>query len=96
MSVPPTSVLVTLTGILIALAGHLLTQARNAGESLEKQSRFYLDACVQAYEEAQKLLPGRQQSPRDMDCSTRALKHAKAYQGRFPSRHIVACWRFTN
>jgi hypothetical protein len=82
VSAPPTSVLVTLTGVLIALAGHLLTQARNAGESLEKQSRFYLDACVQAYEEAQKLLLDGNNHRATWIAAARALKHAKVLSGK--------------
>jgi hypothetical protein len=78
VNAPPISVLVTLSGVLIALAGHLLTQARNAGESLEKQSRFYLDVCVQAYEEAQKLLLDGNNHRATWIAAARALKHAKA------------------
>ncbi len=63
-------------GVLIALAGHLLSQARNAAESREKQSRFYLDSSIQAYEEAKKLLSSGSNDRATWIAAGRALKHA--------------------
>ena len=37
-------------GVLFALGGIFLNQARAERESIDKQSLFYLDSCVKAYE----------------------------------------------
>lgn len=82
VSTPATGIVVTLVGVLVALAGHLLTQGRNAGESLEKRSRFYLDSCIQAYEEAQKLLLDGNNDRATWIAAGRTLKHAEELSGQ--------------
>jgi hypothetical protein len=79
-------IVVTLAGVLVALAGHLLTQGRNAGESVEKQSRFYLDSCVQAYVEAQRLLLDGNNDRVTWIAAARALEHAKELSRRVSVR----------
>jgi len=65
-------------GILIALAGHLFTQARGARDSIEKRSQFYLESCVMAYEEARNLLLDGNNDRATWIAAGRALMHAKA------------------
>ena len=81
-SAPATAVMVTLAGVLVALAGHFWTQARNAGESQEKLSRFYLDSCVYAYDEAQRLLIDGNNHRATWIAAGRALKYAKELSGK--------------
>lgn len=76
-SIPPLGIMIALAGVLVALAGQLLTQGRNMGEYLEKQSRFYLDSCIQAYDEAQKLLGDGNNDRGTWIAAARSLKHAK-------------------
>ena len=64
-------------GVLLALAGHLFTQARTATESTEKRSQFYLDSCVKAYEEARNLLLDQNNDRVTWIAAGRALMHAK-------------------
>lgn len=64
-------------GILIALAGHLLTQAKHRDDLKEKQSLFYLDAWVKAYEEAQSLLKDGNNDRVEWIAAARALLHAE-------------------
>ena len=64
-------------GVLIALAGHLFTQARAAKDSAEKKSQFYLDSCVKAYEEARNLLLDGNNDRATWIAAGRALMHAK-------------------
>jgi len=64
-------------GILIALAGHLFAQARAARESTEERSRFYLESCVLAYEEAKSLLLDGNNDRVTWIATGRALAHAK-------------------
>lgn len=63
-------------GVLIALAGHLFTQARTASESNEKRSQFNLESCVKAYEEAQNLLLDANNNRAKWIAAGRALIHA--------------------
>jgi|SRR5579863_5827765 len=69
-------------GILVALAGNILTQARYANESREKRSRFYLDSTVQAYEEARRLLSNGNNDRPTWIAAGRALEHAKELAGK--------------
>ena len=64
-------------GILIALATHLVTQARAAQDSTEKRSQFYLESCVLAYEEARNLLLDGNNDRVTWIAAGRALAHAK-------------------
>jgi hypothetical protein len=64
-------------GVLLALAGHLFTQARVGTESAEKRSLFYLDSCVKAYEEARNLLLDGNNDRATWVAAGRALVHAK-------------------
>jgi hypothetical protein len=68
---------VTSAGVLIALGGLFLTQARAAQEREEKRSQFYLDSCVMAYEEARKLLIDGNNDRATWIAAGRALKYAK-------------------
>lgn len=63
-------------GVLIALAGHLFTQARSSTELAEKRSQFYLDSCVKAYEEARNLLLDGNNDRTAWIAAGRALVHA--------------------
>lgn len=69
-------------GVIIALAGHLLTQARGAKESAEKRSQFYLDSCIKAYEEASNLLLDGKNDRVTWIAAGRALVHAKELSSR--------------
>jgi hypothetical protein len=73
---------VTSAGVLVALAGHLLTQGRNVGEALEKESRFYLDSCIQAYKEAKRLLKDGNNNRKIWIGAARALEHANKLSQR--------------
>ena len=64
-------------GVLIALAGHLFTQARSARDSTEKRSQFYLESCVLAYEEARNLILDGSNDRVTWIAAARALAHAK-------------------
>ena len=64
-------------GILIALAGHLFTQARAERDSTEKRSQFYLESCVLAYEEAMNLILDGNNDRGMWIAAGRALAHAK-------------------
>jgi len=64
-------------GVLIALAGHLFSQARAAKESVEKRSHFYLDSCVKAYDDARSLLQDGNNDRATWIAAGRALMHAK-------------------
>ncbi len=71
-----------LAGVFIALGWHLLTQACGVKESAEKQSHFYLDSCVKAFEEAQKLLLDGKNDRVTWIAAGRALVHAKELSSR--------------
>ena len=43
-------------GVVLTIAGQLLTQARIGIDAEEKKSKYYLDACVDAYNQAAELL----------------------------------------
>lgn len=69
-------------GIIIALAGHLLTQARSAKDAAEKKSQFYLDACVEAYEQARNLVADGNNDRITWIAAGRALVLAKELANR--------------
>jgi hypothetical protein len=64
-------------GLLVSLGALLLTRAREAADAKEKRSRFYLDSCVMAYEEAQNLLVDGNNDRAAWIAAARALKHAQ-------------------
>ena len=64
-------------GIMLALGAQLLTQAKNISDRNEKRSRFFLDSCVEAYEEARKLLQDGNNERSKWIAAGRALIHAK-------------------
>lgn len=68
-------------GVLIALAGHLFTQARTVTESAEKRSQFHLDSCVEAYEQARNLLLNGNNERPAWIAAGRALAHANELAG---------------
>lgn len=65
------------TGIMLALGAQLLTQAKNINDRKEKRSQFFLDSCVEAYEEARKLLQDGNNERGTWIAAGRALIHAK-------------------
>lgn len=73
---------VTSAGVLIALGGLFLTQAKAAQEREEKRSQFYLDSCAMAYEEARKLLMEGNNDRVTWIAAGRSLKHAKELSHR--------------
>lgn len=66
------------SGVLLTLAGHLFTQARDVKEAKERRSAFYLDSCVKAYEEARTLLADDNNDRVTWIAAARSLGHAKA------------------
>lgn len=67
----------TASGIMLALGAQLLTQAKNISDRNEKRSQFFLDSCVEAYEEARKLLQDGNNERSKWIAAGRALIHAK-------------------
>lgn len=65
-------------GLLVALGGNLLTQAKNAAEAAEKRSAFYLDSALNAYEQARVLLTEGNNDRVTWIEAARCLGHAKA------------------
>jgi hypothetical protein len=65
-------------GLLVALAGNLLTQSKNAADAAEKRSSFYLDSAKKAYERAQTLLADGKSHRVLWTEAGRCLGHAKA------------------
>lgn len=64
-------------GVLLALAGHLFSEARAGRDLDEKRSKFYLEACAKAYEEVRDLLAGNNNDRAKWIAAGRALTHAK-------------------
>jgi len=64
-------------GILVALASQLLSQGKNIRDAEEKRSLFYLESCVDAFEEASKLLQDGNNDRAMWIAAGRALVHAK-------------------
>lgn len=71
-----------LAGVLLALAGHLFTQARAMKDSIEKRSQFYLESCVKGYEEAWNLLHDGNNDRATWIAAARALMHGKELSGK--------------
>lgn len=67
----------TASGIMLALGAQLLLQAKNISDDNEKRSQFFLDSCVEAYEEARKLLLDGNNNRETWIAAGRALAHAK-------------------
>jgi hypothetical protein len=63
-------------GLLLTLGGLLLTKSREANETAEKRSQFYLESCRTAYEEAKNLLADEKNDRVTWIAAGRALKHA--------------------
>lgn len=64
-------------GVLVALGAQLLTQGKNLRDIREKRSLFFLESCVEAYEEARKLLEDGNNERVKWIAAGRALAHAK-------------------
>lgn len=64
-------------GLLVALAGNLLTQGKNAADVAEKCSFFFLDAAVKAYDQAKGLLVDGNNDRATWIEAARCLGHAK-------------------
>ena len=64
-------------GVLVALGAQLLTQSKNLRDIREKRSLFFLESCVEAYEEARKLLEDGNNERVRWIAAGRALAHAK-------------------
>jgi hypothetical protein len=64
-------------GLLVALAGNLFTQGKNAQDSIEKRSAFFLDASIKAYEQAKLLLADSNSDRAVWIEAARCLGHAK-------------------
>ena len=67
-----------LSGMLVALAGHLFGQAKAATEADEQKSRFYLQSCIDAYKEAKRLLEDQNNHRATWIEAGRALANARA------------------
>lgn len=86
-------------GVLLALAGHLFTQARDTAESKEKRSLFYLDWCAKAYEEARQLLSDHNNYRASWIAAGRVLAHAQELSTRVTAdahKRIVDLHRLEN
>jgi hypothetical protein len=64
-------------GLLVALAGNLLTQGKNAADATEKRSLFFLQSTSKAYEEARSLLAKGANDRTTWIEAARCLGHAK-------------------
>lgn len=64
-------------GVLVALGAQLFTQSKNLRDIREKRSLFFLASCVEAYEEARKLLQDGNNERVRWIAAGRALNHAK-------------------
>lgn len=64
-------------GVLLTLGGLLLSRAREAADTQEKRSLFYLESSVAAYQEAQKLLADDNNDRATWIAAARALKHGQ-------------------
>jgi hypothetical protein len=64
-------------GLLVSFGALLLTKAREAADTKEKRSLFYLDSCVISYQEAQNLLADGNNDRAAWIAAARALKHAQ-------------------
>lgn len=64
-------------GVLVALGAQLLAQGTKIGEANEKRSLFYLDSCVEAYQQARNLLIDGNNDRATWIGAGRALTHAK-------------------
>lgn len=68
-------------GLLVALAGNLLTQGKNAADTAEKRSLFYLESAGKAYEQARSLLVGENNDRATWIEAARCLGHAQSLAG---------------
>ena len=64
-------------GVILSLAGHLFTQGRATRDTAEKDSKFYLDSAVLAFEEARKLLDDGNNYRLTWIAAARSLAHAQ-------------------
>lgn len=64
-------------GLLVALAGNLLTQGKNAADATEKRSLFFLESANKAYEQARALLAEGANDRTTWIEAARCLGHAR-------------------
>lgn len=64
-------------GVALTIAGQFLTQARIGIDAEEKKSKYYLDACVDAYNQAAELLNDGNNDRSTWIAAARALVHAR-------------------
>ena len=78
-------------GVLLALSGHLFSEARAVRDLDERRSKFYLESCVKAYEEVRDLLSGNNNDRGKWIAAGRALTQAKklACNVTLPEHKIV-------
>lgn len=69
-------------GVLVALGAQLLAQGKGFADDREKQSHFFLESCVRAYEEARALLQDGNNDRVAWVAAGRALVHAKDLSGK--------------
>ena len=70
-------VLVTTAGVLVAISGQLFAHSNRISDKNEELSRYYLDSCVLAYEEAWKILKDGTNKRIDWVQASTALKNAE-------------------
>src|ERR1035438_6652724 len=63
--------------LLLAFGGLFLNKSREVEDVEEKRSHFYLDSCVAAYQDAQRLLADNNNDRMTWIAAGRTLKHAQ-------------------
>jgi hypothetical protein len=69
-------------GVLVAIGAQLLSQGKHFSEQAERDSLFYLESTVKAFEEARDLLQDGNNDRKTWIAAGRALMHAKELAGR--------------
>ncbi len=67
---------VLIPGLSVALAGQIFTQAKSLSDGRREESKFYLDSCIRAYDEAEGLLRDGNNQRIKWIAAERALKVA--------------------
>src|SRR5438067_845992 len=73
---------VVIAGLLVAFAGQLFTQAKAISDSRKDESKFYMDSCIRANEEAIDLLQDGNNERRQWIAAERALIIAEKLAGK--------------
>src|SRR4051794_6761870 len=74
---PLGSIPIAAAGVLLTLAGHLFTQARDIKDGRGKRSLFYLESCLKGYDEARLLLADENNDGATWIGAARAIRHAQ-------------------